>query len=297
MISLTPPPTRPCSPLHAKTGIASRALKPTLGLVDPDNMATAPPQVAVAAGFDVLCHALESFTALPFSSRGPRPAAPALRPAYQGANPFSDVWATHALKLLARYFVRSIVNRGDAEAREGMAFAATAAGVGFGSAGVHLCHGMSYAVSGLNPGYTHPGYDPRVKLVPHGISVVLPAPAIFRRTASVSPGRHLLAAQLLAGEDAPVPIAMYGGAGGGGGGGGGGAGRDAGARLAEQLLRYMDKLGVPNGLGALGFAAADVPALVEATLPQRRVLALAPSEESAGREALAELFAASLNVY
>jgi hydroxyacid-oxoacid transhydrogenase len=274
-------------------------LKPTLGLVDPDNMASVPPEVAVASGFDVLCHALESYTALPFSSRGPRPASPALRPAYQGANPFSDVWATHALRLLARYFVRSVADRGDAEAREGMAFAATAAGVGFGSAGVHLCHGMSYAVSGLNPGYVHPGYSPGVKLVPHGISVVLPAPAIFRRTAAVSPARHLLAAKLLAGEDAPVPVAMYGGGGGGRAprGGGGDEGRDAGARLAEQLLRYMDRLKVPNGLGALGFSAADVPALVEATLPQRRVLALAPSEESAGREALAELFAASLNVY
>ncbi len=289
--------------MHAKTGIASRVLKPTLGLVDPDNMATAPPEVAVAAGFDVLCHALESFTALPFSSRGPRPASPSLRPAYQGANPFSDVWATHALRLLARYFVRSVADRGDSEAREGMAFAATAAGVGFGSAGVHLCHGMSYAVSGLNKSYAHPGYDPRVKLVPHGISVVLPAPAIFRRTAAVSPARHMLAAKLLAGEDAPVPVAMNGGGGcgvprgGGGGGGDDGGGRDAGARLAEQLLRYMDRLGVPNGLGALGFSAADVPALVEATLPQRRVLALAPSEESAGREALAELFAGSMSVY
>ena len=300
-----PPPPHPAaipprSPLHAKTGIASRVIKPTLGLVDPDNMASVPPQVAVAAGFDVLCHALESFTALPFSQRGPAPATPAQRPAYQGANPFSDVWAAQALRLLAKYFVRSVKDRGDAEAREGMAFAATAAGVGFGSAGVHLAHGMSYAISGLNRAYCHPGYAAGVKLVPHGISVCLPAPAIFRRTAAVSPGRHLTAARLLAGEDAPVAVGMSAGAagrGGGGGGGGGGDGAEAGSRLADQLLRYMEALGVPDGLGALGYSAGDVPALVEATLPQRRVLALAPSEESSSREALGELFAASMKVY
>ena len=130
-------------PLGAKTGIASRLIKPTLGLVDPENTLSAPPAVAGAAGFDVLCHALESYTALPYTQRAPRPAAPALRPAYQGANPLSDVWSTYSLRLLAKYFVRSVRDRGDAEANAAMTLAATAAGIGFGSAGVHLAHGMS----------------------------------------------------------------------------------------------------------------------------------------------------------
>jgi len=67
----------------AKTGIGNRALKPTLGIIDPINMETMPKQVAIASGFDVLCHSLESFTAVPYNQRTPRPPNPNLRPAYQ----------------------------------------------------------------------------------------------------------------------------------------------------------------------------------------------------------------------
>src|ERR671912_2951334 len=66
--------------LHAKTGIAHRRLKPTLGIVDPDNARTMPPEVAASSGLDILSHAVDSFTALPFTAR-PRPDRPSLRPA------------------------------------------------------------------------------------------------------------------------------------------------------------------------------------------------------------------------
>jgi len=83
--------------LHAKTGIASRRLKPTLGLLDPENTKTMPSEVAASSGLDILSHAVESFTALPFTER-PRPNGPSLRPAYQGSNPISDVWSLQALR-------------------------------------------------------------------------------------------------------------------------------------------------------------------------------------------------------
>lgn len=286
------------TPLHAKTGIANRMLKPHLGVVDPDNTLTMPPAVAAASGFDVLCHALESYTAIPYDERSPRPATPQVRPAYQGANPVSDVWSTYALRLLSRYFVRAVKDRLDEEANAAMTLAATYAGIGFGNAGVHLAHGMSYGISGLNKTYFHPSYPGDKPLVPHGVAVVMSAPAIFRRTAAVSPGRHLEAAALLRGDNPPVSVAMYRGV------GGEGTDKratseeqaaDAGKRLAEQLQRYMDVLSIPDGLTALGYTEADIPALVEATLPQRRVLNLAPSHSSA--EELAELFRASMKVY
>ena len=72
--------------LHAKTGIANRRLKPTLGYLDPENTRTMPPEVAASTGLDILSHAVESYTAMPFTDR-PRPERPALRPAYQGSNP------------------------------------------------------------------------------------------------------------------------------------------------------------------------------------------------------------------
>ncbi|MDP9170468.1 MAG: iron-containing alcohol dehydrogenase, partial [Acidobacteriota bacterium] len=135
-------------PLQAKTGIAHRRLKPTLGIVDPDNTRSLPSAVAASSGLDVLCHAIESFTAIPFTDR-PRPESPNQRPAYQGSNPISDLWSLEALRLTALYLRRAVADASDDEARAGMLLASSYAGIGFGNAGVHLPHGMSYPVSGL----------------------------------------------------------------------------------------------------------------------------------------------------
>src|SRR5215468_10724367 len=176
--------------MHAKTGIASRLLKPALGLLDPENTRTMPREVAASTGLDILSHAIESYTALPFSQR-PLPERPKLRPAYQGSNPISDIWSLQALRMVSRYLVRAVEDPGDEEARANMLLAASYAGVGFGNAGVHLPHGMSYPVSGHVTGYRAPGYAVDHPIVPHGVSVILNAPAVFRFTAAANPDRHL----------------------------------------------------------------------------------------------------------
>ena len=129
--------------MKAKTGMAHRYMRPTLGIVDPDNTRSMPPQVAASTGLDVLSHALESYTALPFDQR-PRPDRPQLRPAYQGSNPVSDLWALEALRLVEQFLPRAVADPSDDEARSAMCLAAALAGIGFGNAGVHLPHGMSY---------------------------------------------------------------------------------------------------------------------------------------------------------
>ena len=255
--------------LHAKTGIAHRFLRPTLGIVDPDNTRTLPPMVAASSGFDVLSHALESYTAIPFDSR-PAPERPSLRPSYQGANPFSDVWARRAIEMVAQALPRVVDDAADDEARELMSLAATYAGIGFGNAGVHLPHGMSYAVSGMVREFVPAGYPSGKPLVPHGMSVILTAPAVFRWTASAAPGRHLEAAALL-GADIR-----------------GAAPEDAGTILAGRLVELMRRTGVPVGLERVGYTAEDAPALAEATLPQERVTKLAP--RIADRATLEQLF-------
>src|SRR5262245_42353719 len=116
--------------MHAKTGIASRRIKPTLGLLDPENTRTMPPQVAASTGLDILSHAIESFTATPYTSR-PRPERPALRPAYQGSNPISDIWALQALRIVTQYLVRAVEDPSDDDARAQMILAASYAGMGF----------------------------------------------------------------------------------------------------------------------------------------------------------------------
>ena len=182
--------------MHAKTGISHRFLCPVLGIVDPLNTLSLPPMVTACTGWDVLCHALESFTALPYAQR-PAPADPGLRPAYQGANPISDVWAERAIQMVGQNIVRVLEEPTDVEARGQMALAASFAGIGFGNAGVHLAHGMSYPVSGMVRDYRPDGYPPNHPIVPHGMAVTLTAPAVFRFTAPANAARHLYAARLM----------------------------------------------------------------------------------------------------
>src|SRR3954462_8281341 len=177
----------------AKTGIAHRYLRPTLGIVDPDNTRTMPPAVAACTGLDVLSHALESYTAIPYNTR-PRPERPLLRPAYQGANPISDIWALKALEIVAQFLPRAVADTSDDEARSQMLLASSIAGIGFGNAGVHLPHGMSYPVAGMVKSFRPAGYATSHPMVPHGMSVILHTPAVVRFTASACPERHLRAA-------------------------------------------------------------------------------------------------------
>jgi hydroxyacid-oxoacid transhydrogenase len=255
--------------LHAKTGISSRRLKPTLGYLDPEHTRTLPSPVAAASGLDVLSHAVESYTALPFTER-PRPDRPSQRPPYQGSNPISDVWSLEALRMVARFLVRAVDDAADVEARAGMLLAASFAGVGFGNAGVHLPHAMSYPVAGRVKTYRPAGYPADHPLVPHGLSVVLNAPAVFRYTASASPDRHLHAAAALGMDVAQVRPG------------------DAGRALADRITWFMQRLDVPNGLRGLGYSSSDIPALVEGTLLQRRLTALSP--RPAGAEDLGAMF-------
>jgi alcohol dehydrogenase class IV len=243
--------------LRAKTGIASRRLRPTLALVDPTVTRTLPAMVVAASGFDVLCHALESYTARAFTARA-RPDRPAARPMSQGRNPWSDVGAKESLRLAGRYLVRAVKDAADAEAREALSWAATLAGIAFGNAGVHLPHAMSYSVAGLVRGYRAPGYPQDEPLVPHGISVVVNAPSVFRATAATSPERHLAAAEAL-GADVR-----------------GAAPADAAEVLSRALVEAMREAGVPLGVSAVGYGEADVEALARGAVVQKRLVDNAP---------------------
>lgn len=261
---------------HTKTGIAHRRLKPTLGIVDPENTRSLPPLVTASVGMDVLIHAVESYTAIPYTER-PYPETPVERPAYQGANPISDIWAMQALRMVSKNLERAYKDPNDDEARSQMILASAYAGMGFGNAGVHLCHGMSYPVSSLVRNYQPPGYPEDHPMVPHGISVVLNAPAVFRFTASACPQRHLKVAQALGADVSKVSP------------------KDAGKILSDCIITLMQKVNLPNGLSAIRFNRDDIPALVEGTLPQHRVTKLSP--RPVGAEELTELFTHSMIIW
>ena len=253
--------------LHLKTAIAHRALLPRLAIIDPLTTLSLPPEVTAASGMDVLCHALESWTARPFDSR-PRADAPAARPAYNGANPISDIWCARALALLGRWFRRVMDSPGDVEARTGMMQAATYAGIGFGNAGVHIPHACGYPIAGMVRAYRPAGYPDAEPMVPHGQSVVATGPATFRFTYQAGAERHVEAARLLGGR---------------------GEGRDA---LPDMIISLSRDVGIPNGLAAFGYGERDVDGLVDGALKQQRLLAIAP--RPVGTEDLAAIFRESM---
>jgi hydroxyacid-oxoacid transhydrogenase len=204
-----------------------------------------------------LSHALESYTARPYTARA-APSSPGARPMSQGRNPWSDAGAMEALRLTGESLVAAATDASATSARESLSWAATLAGIAFGNAGVHLPHAMSYSVAGLGHAYRCPGYPNDESLVPHGISVIVNAPSVFRVTAPTSPDRHLAAARAL-GADAR------------------GAGdADAGAVLADALVALMKKTKMPNGVSGVGYHAVDLDALTRGAIMQKRLVENAP---------------------
>ncbi|MGD9382009.1 MAG: hydroxyacid-oxoacid transhydrogenase [Candidatus Thorarchaeota archaeon] len=262
--------------MHTKTGIAHRALRPDMGIIDPNNTRTVPKIVAASCGFDVLCHALESITALPYNNRL-APESLDLRPAYQGANPISHLWASKAIELVSENIIRVVQNSDDDEARSNMILAATYAGIGFGNAGVHLAHGMSYPISGMVKEYVPEGIKSEHPIIPHGMSVVLVSPAVFRFTSESNPELHLHTAELMGVDTSGVNP------------------KDAGDILAGRIIELMKATGIPNGLTAVGFDKSDVEGLVQGTLPQHRVTKLSPRPANA--EDLGKLFEESMVIW
>ncbi|HEX6744172.1 MAG TPA: hydroxyacid-oxoacid transhydrogenase [Solirubrobacteraceae bacterium] len=242
--------------LKVKTGISHRYLRPAQGIVDPELVRTLPAEVTSSTGLDVICHAAESFLSRPYDERE-RPASPDERPPYQGANPVADVWSAKALEYGGRFLRRAVADAEDLEARGAMMLAATMAGVGFGSAGVHIPHACAYPIAGLKHAYRPAGYPDDHPFVPHGHSVIVTAPAAFRFTYEAAPERHHRVAALLAGGPVEDP------------------GADT---LPDALRALMREVGAPRGIAELGYDERDVPALVEGALKQERLLVVSPRE-------------------
>ncbi len=243
--------------MGAKTGIAHAALRPSLGVLDPSVLMTLPAPVVAANGFDVFSHAIESLTARPYSHRM-APATPDKRPLLQGSNPYSDLACTEAIRLVGENIERAVKEPNDLTAREPLMFAGMLAGIGFGNAGCHVPHAMSYAVAGLVEDYRPEGWPADHAIVPHGLSVILNAPAVFRSVASACPERHLRAAGAFGADVRNAPAER------------------AGELLATHVIDLMRRTGVPNGLGAVGYGEADLDALSDRAFAQQRLLVNSP---------------------
>jgi hydroxyacid-oxoacid transhydrogenase len=260
--------------LKVKTGISHARLRPVLAVVDPTVTLSLPPEVTAACGMDILCHALESYTTRPFTDFGRK--KPEQRVPYCGANPISDMWSERAISLLSGAFRRAVLKgHDDAGARHDMMLAATFAGLGFGNAGVHVPHANAYPIAGRVRDFHPPGYPAGEPMVPHGMAVALTAPEAFRWTFGTDPDRHVRAARLLAPSLEPPD--------------------DAAGHLPAAIAALMRAIGIPNGIGGVGYGEADVPDLVDGAMKQQRLLAAAPREVTA--EDLAGVFERSLEIW
>ena len=260
--------------LHTKTGIQNPQIRPTHALIDPNTTATLPRGVVASSAFDVLSHALESYTARPYRQRAVSN-PPSSRPNSQGANPWSDIGCGEALRILGRHLEQGVA--GDEEARHQLMWAATLAGLAFGNSGCHAPHGMSYSVSGLVKNFRADGYPDGEPMIPHGMSVILSAPAVFRHIASTSPQRHRQAAAWLGTDVGDLDDA------------------DVGEALARRLIELMRATDIPNGLADVGYDKTDIDPLVEGAILQARLLENAPVVMD--RITLSELYEGSLRYW
>ncbi|MCL4421996.1 MAG: iron-containing alcohol dehydrogenase [Actinobacteria bacterium] len=259
--------------LKVKTGISHARLRPTLAIIDPELTLSQPAGVTASAGMDILCHALESYTARPYTSYEHK--TPEQRVPYCGSNPIADMWSEKALALMAGSFRQAVSHGEDRDARAAMAMAATFAGMGFGNAGVHIPHANAYPIAGRVRDFHPKDYPPDEPMVPHGMSVALTAPEAFRFTFDADPERHIRAAKLLAPDlEAPNDLREF---------------------LPGVLTGILRDIDIPNGVGAVGYVKDDIPALVEGTMKQQRLLATCPKPVT--EDDIAGIFERSLELW
>jgi hydroxyacid-oxoacid transhydrogenase len=256
--------------MRVKTGISHWRLRPTLAVIDPLVSLTLPPEVTAAAGMDIVCHALESYTARYYTTYDRK--QPEQRVTYCGSNPVSDLWCEKALALLASSFRAAFRDGGDLAARSDMMLAATFAGMGFGNAGVHIPHANAYPIAGMVRDYRPAGYPQEEPMVPHGQAVSLTAPEAFRFSFASAPDRHLRAAAMLAPGQETLS--------------------DPAEQLPSALISLMKDIDIPNGIGAVGYSESDIPGLVPGTMKQQRLLATCPRPVT--EDDIAGIFARSI---
>jgi hydroxyacid-oxoacid transhydrogenase len=256
--------------LRVKTGISHWRLRPTLAVIDPLVSLSLPPEVTASAGMDIVCHALESYTARWYTTFDHKTAEE--RVTYCGSNPISDLWCSKALALIAASFRTAVHDGANLQARSDMMMAATFAGMGFGNSGVHIPHANGYPIAGMVKDYKPRGYPQDEPMVPHGQSVSLTAPQAFRFSFESSPERHLQAAAMLAPNKDKL--------------------NDAAEQLPAALIDLMRDIDIPNGIGAVGYSESDIPDLVPGTMKQQRLLATCPRMPT--EDDIADIFAKSI---
>ena len=227
---------------HIKLSMQSHHLRPRLAIVDPDLTLSCPKKPTADSGIDALTHAIEAYTA---TRSQEIPIGPGEMFPYEGKTPFGDLFAEKAISLIGQHLVAAVEEPTNLEAREGMALAATLAGVAFSNCGVALVHAMEYPVGGA----VH---------VSHGEGNGLLLPYIMRFTKPVRTAEFAQIARLL-GEDCRD------------------LSDDAAAdRAIASVEALRERIGIRPRLRDLGVAEAHLPELARKAHGIKRLMTLTP---------------------
>jgi alcohol dehydrogenase class IV len=225
-----------------KFGVLSNYLRPRVAVVDPLLTVSCPPKVTADSGIDALTHAIEAYTAVD-NQVFPLPAGEST--VYQGRHPLGDCFAERAIALVGKYLRRAVANGQDLEARDGMALAATVAGLAFSNVGVAAVHALEYPVGGA----TH---------CSHGAGNGLLLPYVMRFNHHVRVKEFVQIAHLL-GEDIR------------------GLSEEAAAEQAIIAVeRLRNEIGIPRRLRDLGIREEQLRGLADKAFGIRRVLRVNP---------------------
>jgi alcohol dehydrogenase class IV len=227
---------------HMKVGVLSNYLRPRVALVDPLLTVSCPPKVTADSGIDALTHAIEAYTAV---DNAAFPLPPGERTVYQGKHPLGDCLAEKAITLIGQFLRRAVQQPDDLEARDGMALAATLAGLSFSNVGVAVVHAMEYPVGGA----VH---------CSHGRGNGLLLPYVMSFNLSARPAEFAAVARLL-GEDV-VGLKEY----------------QAAERAVAAVEKLRNDIGIPGRLRDLGVKQEQLRGFAEKAAGIKRILRVNP---------------------
>lgn len=229
-----------------KVSTLSNYLRPSLALVDPELTYECPRQVAADAGIDALTHAIEGYTAVDYQSLE---LPPGEKFAYEGRFPLGECLAEKSIELIGRHLVNAVQNADDHDARDGMALAATLAGMAFSNCGVALVHALEYPIGGA----LH---------CSHGAGNGMLLPYVMRFNLPVRKQAFARIAALL-GEDIS-----------------GLSENDSAEKAIEAVERIKQEIGIPERLRDLGGTAIQIPLFAEKSFAIQRLRWVNPRESS-----------------
>lgn len=121
---------------NEKIGFGIKQLFPTLSIVDPELMVSAPANLTAYQGMDAFFHSAEGYLA-------------------KVAQPVSDLFALNSIRRIAKFLPEAVKDGNNLQAREEMAWASTQAGMVESTSCCISEHSMEHALSAFYPGLPH----------------------------------------------------------------------------------------------------------------------------------------------